>query len=34
MIVHSLVQDLIAGKVRTPEEWLATLSPAPAARQD
>jgi hypothetical protein len=25
MIVHGLVLDLIQGKVRTPEEWLATL---------
>jgi hypothetical protein len=25
MIVHDLLLDLIAGKVRTPEEWIATL---------
>jgi Sulfatase len=25
MIVHSLVLDLIQGKVRTPEQWIATL---------
>ena len=25
MILHDLLLDLIAGKVRTPEEWIATL---------
>jgi hypothetical protein len=27
MIVHGLVLDLISGKVRTPEDWIATLPP-------
>jgi hypothetical protein len=31
MIVHRLLLDLIAGKVRTPEDWIATLPPAAAA---
>ncbi|HEX6770804.1 MAG TPA: sulfatase-like hydrolase/transferase [Acidobacteriaceae bacterium] len=35
MIVHDLVLDLIEGKMRTPEEWLASLSPAaPAVAQE
>jgi hypothetical protein len=34
MIVHSLVLDLIRGRVHTPAEWLATLpSGLPAASQ-
>ncbi len=34
MIVHDLLLDLIAGKVRTPEEWIATLpSRGPEADQ-
>jgi hypothetical protein len=31
MVVHRLLLDLIAGKVRTPEDWIATLPPAAAA---
>jgi hypothetical protein len=31
MVVHRLVLDLIAGKVHTPEGWIATLPPAAAA---
>jgi Sulfatase len=31
MLVHSLLLDLIAGKARTPEDWIATLPPAAAA---
>jgi hypothetical protein len=31
MVVHQLLLDLIAGKVRTPEDWIATLPPAAAA---
>jgi hypothetical protein len=30
MVVHRLLLDLIAGKVRTPEDWIATLPPAAA----
>jgi hypothetical protein len=31
MVVHRLVLDLIAGKVHTAEDWIATLPPAAAA---
>ena len=35
MIVHGLVLDLISGKVRTPEDWIASLpSSAPATVQE
>ena len=35
MILHGLLLDLISGKVRTPEDWIATLPPdAPVAGQE